>query len=339
MDCILDKTSFLALDIGSPVAVANGFVEPQACSTGTQDAASRARALVVFGAVRFVGYKRSCRWTGCGSRFAIRIGFIGIDSPPANSLRDPRDELGNFGEDSGLLRACAGAERHNTDDVEATSTVAAHQRTTRITHASRPDSGIAKADGIRRFVLAPFLRCRRCCPDLAINLLQCVSWCWWISYDESPSREVAVSVAAVVFPGGRKTSSADIRAAEVGVLGKLQESDVVLELLWAVELRVDVNAADGNVALGSVAAFKMPFAGTNLVRSWVLALSKAMGSAEHPSFVQQSSTANMHLASWAIELKGNLPGELAVARVNATDDSRTIAFPSALIGGSGGNDA
>ena len=40
MDCILDKTSFLALDIGSPVAVANGFVEPQACSTGTQDAAS-----------------------------------------------------------------------------------------------------------------------------------------------------------------------------------------------------------------------------------------------------------------------------------------------------------
>jgi len=336
------------LDIGSPVAVANGFVEPQACSTGTQDAASRARALVVFGAVRFVGYERSCRWTGAGSGSMTATATIAatittvttaVSAATANSLRDPRDELRNFGEDSGLLRACAGAERHNTDDVEATSTVAAHQRTTRITHASRPDSGIAKADGIRRFVLAPFLRCRRCCPDLAINLLQCVSWCWWISYDESPSREVAVSVAAVVFPGGRKTSSADIRAAEVGVLGKLQESDVVLELLWAVELRVDVNAADGNVALGSVAAFKMPFAGTNLVRSWVLALSKAMGSAEHPSFVQQSSTANMHLASWAIELKGNLPGELAVARVNATDDSRTIAFPSALIGGSGGNDA
>jgi len=164
MDCILDKTSFLALDIGSPVAVANGFVEPQACSTGTQDAASTAGTLVVFGAVRFVGYERSCRWTGCGSFVAIRfgIGFIGIDSPPAtaNSLRDPRDELGNFGEDSGLLRACARAERYDTDDVEATSTVAAYQRTTRITHASRPDSGIAKADGIRRFVLAPFLRRR-----------------------------------------------------------------------------------------------------------------------------------------------------------------------------------
>jgi len=164
MDCILDKTSFLALDIGSPVAVANGFVEPQACSTGTQDAASTAGTLVVFGAVRFVGYERSCRWTGCGSfvrswgsrgYFAIGTGRIST-----NSLRDPRDELGNFGEDSGLLRACARAERYDTDDVEATSTVAAYQRTTRITHASRPDSGIAKADGIRRFVLAPFLRRR-----------------------------------------------------------------------------------------------------------------------------------------------------------------------------------
>ena len=51
----------------------------------------------------------------------------------ACSLRDPRNKLGNFGEDSGLLRACAGAERNDTDDVEATSTVAAYQRTTRIT--------------------------------------------------------------------------------------------------------------------------------------------------------------------------------------------------------------
>jgi len=114
-----------------------------------------------------VGNQRSCRWTGFGSfvrswgsrcYFAIGISRIGRIS--TNSLRDPRDELGNFGEDSGLLRACARAERYDTDDVEATSTVAAHQRTTRITHASRPDSGIAKADGIRRFVLAPFLRRR-----------------------------------------------------------------------------------------------------------------------------------------------------------------------------------
>jgi len=336
---IFDKTSFSALDIGSPITVADSFVEPQACSTRTQDAASTAGTLVVFGAVSFVGNERSCRWTGGDSTRRVNGSIGRVNDGTTNSLHDPRDKLGNFGENSGLLRACAGAERHNADDVEATSTVAAHQRTTRITHASRPDSGIAKADGIRRFVLAPFLRCRRCCPDLAINLLQCVSWCWWISYDESPSREVAVTVAAVVLSGGRKTSSADIRAAEVGVLGKLQESDVVLELLWAVELRVNVDAADGNVALGSVAAFKMPFAGTNLVRSWVLALSKAMGSAEHPSFVQQSSTADVHLPSWAIELKGNLPGELAVARVNATDDSRTVALPSALIGGSGGNDA
>jgi len=172
MDCIFDKTSFLALDIGSPVAVANGFVEPQACSTGTQDAASTAGTLVVFGAVRFVGYERSCRWTGAGSGSmtatatiaatitAVATAVSAATAATANSLRDPRDELGNFGEDSGLLRACARAERYDTDDVEATSTVAAHQRTTRITHASRPDSGIAKADGIRRFVLAPFLRRR-----------------------------------------------------------------------------------------------------------------------------------------------------------------------------------
>jgi len=321
---MFDKTSFLALDIGSPITVADGFIEPQACSTRTQDATSTPSALVVFGAVRFMGNERSCRWTGGGScaiRFGFRIDRIDRVAATANSLRDPRDELGNFGEDSGLLRACAGAERHDTNDVEATSAIAAHQRTTRITHASRPDSGIAKAHGIRRFVLAPLLRRRRRCPDLAVNLLQCVSWCWWISDHESPSREVAVRVAAVIFSGGRKTSSADIGAAEIGVLGQLQKSDVVLELLWAVELRMDVDAADGNVALGSIAAFKVPFAGTNLVRSWVLALSKAMGSAEHPSFVQQSSTANVHLPSWAIELKGNLPGELAVACINATDDS------------------
>jgi len=327
---MFDKTSFLALDIGSPITVADGFIEPQACSTRTQDATSTPSALVVFGAVRFMGNERSCRWTGGGSGSMTAITTIAttitaiaaaVTAATANSLRDPRDELGNFGEDSGLLRACAGAERHDTNDVEATSAIAAHQRTTRITHASRPDSGIAKAHGIRRFVLAPLLRRRRRCPDLAVNLLQCVSWCWWISDHESPSREVAVRVAAVIFSGGRKTSSADIGAAEIGVLGQLQKSDVVLELLWAVELRMDVDAADGNVALGSIAAFKVPFAGTNLVRSWVLALSKAMGSAEHPSFVQQSSTANVHLPSWAIELKGNLPGELAVACINATDDS------------------
>ena len=51
----------------------------------------------------------------------------------ACSLRDPRNKLGNFGEDSGLSCAFARAERHNADDVKATSAVAAHQRTARIT--------------------------------------------------------------------------------------------------------------------------------------------------------------------------------------------------------------
>jgi len=154
------------LDIGSPITIANGFVEPQARSARTKDAGLRAGALVVFGAVRFVGNQRSCRWTGFGSFAGIRSwGFrgyfaVGTTVGIANSLRDPRDELGNFGEDSGLLRACAGAERHDANDVKATSAIATDQRTTRITHASRPNSGIAKAHGIRRFVLAPLLRRR-----------------------------------------------------------------------------------------------------------------------------------------------------------------------------------
>jgi len=113
----------------------------------------------------------------------------------------------------------------------------------------------------------------------------------------------------------------------------------VLELHGTVEAGMDDDAADGNVALAAVAALQMPFAGTNLVRSWILALSEAMGGAEDPSFAQQSSTANVLLPSWGIVLKGNLPGELAVARANTTDDSRVITLPSALVGGGGGNDA
>jgi len=170
---IFDKTSFSALDIGSPITVADSFVEPQACSTRTQDAASTAGTLVVFGAVIFVGNERSCRWTGgdSGPRRADRSfgrwddgsrrwddGSLSI-SNWACSLRDPRNKLGNFGEDSGLSCAFARAERHDADDVKATSTVAAHQRTARITHAGRPHSGSAKADRVRRFVVAPSPRC------------------------------------------------------------------------------------------------------------------------------------------------------------------------------------
>ena len=43
-DCIFDKTSYSASNVGSPVAVADGLVESQSCSTGTQDAASTAGA-------------------------------------------------------------------------------------------------------------------------------------------------------------------------------------------------------------------------------------------------------------------------------------------------------
>jgi len=233
-DCIFDKTSYSASNVGSPVAVADGLVESQSCSTGTQDAASTAGALVVFGAVRFVGNQRSCRWTGGGSSSmtAIRFGGFGlfrIDSSAAvtaaaasnrsRSLLDPRVEFGNFGEDSGLSIAFTRAERHDTDHVKAAGAVAAHQRTARITHASRPHTGSAEANCIRRLVLAPRLGCLRRGPDLALNLLQLVSQLLWMSSDESPSGEEAVSVSTVVFPGGRKTSSADVRAAGVGVLG------------------------------------------------------------------------------------------------------------------------
>merc|ERR1712215_569643 len=101
---IFDKTSFSALDIGSPITVADSFVEPQACSTRTQDAASTAGTLVVFGAVIFVGNERSCRWTGgdSGPRRADRsFGHSTMFVSSSNwacSLRDPRNKLGNFGE-------------------------------------------------------------------------------------------------------------------------------------------------------------------------------------------------------------------------------------------------
>lgn len=140
---------------------------------------------------------------------------------------DPASELRDFGEDSWFSVAFSGTERNDTDDGSSTC-----QGTTRITHASRPSSGLSKGDRVRGFVPAPNGLRLGAGPNLARHFLQLVCELFGMSSYESPSRQSA-GLATVISSRGWQRGSADSSATSGA--SQLQEGDIILELLGTVE--------------------------------------------------------------------------------------------------------
>ena len=88
---------------------------------------------------------------------------------------DPGEEVGDFGEDSGLSLAGAGSPRDHADDVELTGLGlgGADERAARVTHAG---GGVvrAKSDHARLDHVGPAFFQVGVSPDLALELLELV---------------------------------------------------------------------------------------------------------------------------------------------------------------------
>lgn len=177
----------------------------------------------------------------------------------ATHLRlDPTDELRDFGEDSRNSGTFSGTERHDADHSTAAS-----QWTARVTHASGPSSWLSEGDSAGRLVSSPCTLRFGLGPDLAADLLQLISQLFRVSPDETPSRKSA-SLSTVVCSRRWQGSKANIGAARCWS-GQLNEGDVVLKLLRAVELRMDVDGGDRKIGFAAVIRLQMPFTDTDLV--------------------------------------------------------------------------
>jgi len=315
----------LAGDIGSPITVSNARVESEPCAAVTQQSGAASSAQVVLLAVGFVRYERSSAWAGTGTLAGVGVGvwvgigigvWVGIGAG-THLLPDPIDELGDFGKDARFSGAFSGTERDDADDRAAAS-----QRTAGITHASGPSSWLTEDDGSRGLVSSPFSLSFRPSPNLTAHLLQLVSQGFGMSSDETPTGQSA-SLAAVIGSSGRQGGKPDISAAGCWS-SQLQESDVVLELLRAVELGVNVDCGDGEISLASIVGLQVPFTNANSVRGRAPGTSEAVSGAEDPSAGDEGSTTNVLSAAPAHHSQRNLVRELAMTSWLSTDDVVTV---------------
>jgi len=243
--------------------------------------------------------------------------------------------LGNLGEDAGFARAGAGTEGDDTDDIVGAAAVGADEGAAGVTHAGGPAlAGFTESDNVvgKAPVLSEELAGA---PDFAGDLLETVGEGLRVTLDQSPSGEHAVLVSTVVLAGGGHASGSSVRAGEVDGLSELHEGDVVVELLGAVVALVDMDLGDSHVLLGAVTSLQVPFSNTDGVSGGVLGLSEAVSSAEDVLVSDEGTTADVSVTT---EAKGDLPGELAMAGVDAVDDTAAAAFLSALLVGRSGGD-
>jgi len=249
---------------------------------------------------------------------------------------DPIDELGDFRKDSGHSSARRRTEGNDADDVKASVAVATHQRTARITHACRPFARSAKRHRLVRHHLAPRDGSCSGSPDLACNLLKLICSFWWASFDESPAREEAVFVAAVILTRWGKAGRAHIHVVQVGILGEFQKSDIIGKSLRSIEQLVYDDVLYVEVAFGLIIAVQMPFTGANLEVIGFFRSSEAVGGAKHPTFVEQSSAANVTLAvAISVKTKRHLPREFSMTGIYSANDSSAASLLTALLGKGG----
>jgi len=249
--------------------------------------------------------------------------------------RKPSSVGGNFGEDTGFSVAGAGSEGDDTDDVVVAAVALADEGSAGVTHAGGPlvrltesDDVVGKAPVILTGELAGT-------PDSAGDLLETIGEGLGVTSDQSPSGEDAVLVSTVVFASGRHASGSSVGAAEADGVGELKEGDIVVELLRSVVALVDMDFGNGKVFLSAISSLQVPFSNTDGVSAGVLGLSEAVSSAEDVLVSDEGTAANVTVSS---EAKGDLPGELAVASVDAVDDTASAAFLAALLVGRSGGD-
>jgi len=236
---------------------------------------------------------------------------------------DPGEEVGDFGEDSGLSLAGAGSPGDHADDVELTGLGlgGADERAARVTHAG---GGVvrAKSDHARLDHVGPAFFQVGVSPDLALELLELVGHVSG-GPDETPAGEPASFGAMVVVIGVGHASGTSVSSGKVNVFGQLDQSDVMLDGVGLVEFGMDNDLGDRNILLSSVIVLLTPFSYADGEFRGYLGLSEAVSGAKHPSGSDQSTSANVLFPEEGErgESEGDLPGELAVGGGESVDDA------------------
>jgi hypothetical protein len=193
----------------------------------------------------------------------------------------------DLSEDPRASIASPRSEGNDAYDVISAAAIGADEGTTRVTHAGRPLPGLAKAHHASREsappvgVVIPDIMESLGGPDLAGDLLKLISQSLWITFDQTPSREDAVFVSAVIFAGHGQAGGSSIRAAEINGGIKLKDGDVVGKLLWGIISGVDLNVFHGQVLLGPIAGFQFPFTDSDFVVARVFALGEFLDQADN----------------------------------------------------------
>jgi len=153
---------------------------------------------------------------------------------------DPGEEVGNLGEDAGLSVTGPSSPGHDAGDVKLAGLGlgGADEGATRVAHAAGAVGGAeshhAGIDHVWPFCLQVRVR-----PNLALELLKGVGPDFRRGTDETPAGKPASLSAVIVVAGVGHTGGSGIRSGEVNVGGQLEQSDVVLNRMGLVELRVD----------------------------------------------------------------------------------------------------
>lgn len=100
----------------------------------------------------------------------------------------------------------------------------------------------------------------------------------------------------------------------------MDESNIVLELLRTVKLRVNVDGGNWEVNLTAITGLQVPFTNPDFVRRWAFGASEAVSGAKDPSAGDESSTANVLSLASAHHTQRDLVGKLSMAGWMPVDD-------------------
>jgi len=241
---------------------------------------------------------------------------------------DPREEVGDLGEDTRGSLTGASSPGDDSDDVKLSrlGLGGADERATRVTHAGRVAVG-AESDHTRLDHVWPAGFQVGILPDLSLELLESVGHVSW-RLDETPAGKPASFSSVIVISGIWHTGWASVGGGEVNILSQLDQSDIMFNWVWPVELGVDDDLGNFNVFLGSVVILLVPFTDTNTEFGRALRLTKAVGSAKDPARGDQSTSADVLSLEEGErgESEGDLPGELAMGGRETVDNAASSAL-------------
>jgi len=250
---------------------------------------------------------------------------------------DPVEEVSDFGKDTRLALAGSGSPGNHADDVELSGLgfggtdegAAGVAHASRLTVRAEPDHAgpdHAAPTGLQVGVL----------PDFALELLESVGHLSGRS-DQTPAGKPASFGTVVVIAGIGHASCASVGSREVDVLGQLDQSDVVFDLVRSVEIRVHDDPGNLDIFFGSVIVLLMPFSDADAEFGGRFGASEAVSGAKNPPRGDQSTSANVLSLEKGVgrESEGDLPGEFSVAGGKSVDDFAAGALLAAGLEGGG----